>query len=184
MREVDDQTIKEMFARLEGERRSEERLLRRLAYAAVTAVGAIAVTAVAVFGHLPPAHTNTPVAYARTPPDGGASSPRWANCGAYDRPVRAEEAVHSLEHGAVWITYRPGLPTGQVAQLHKLAIETYVIVSPYQNLPAPVVATAWHRQLRLPSPSDPQLATFVRTFRLGSQAPERGGPCTAGTGSL
>src|SRR4051794_24646687 len=106
-----------MFTRLEEEERSEERRLRRLAYVTVAIAGALAVTGVAVFGHLPPAHTNAPVAYARTPPDGGAHSRSWIGCGSYDQPVRAEEAVHSLEHGAVWITYRPDLPTGQVSRL-------------------------------------------------------------------
>lgn len=183
MRQADDEAIKEMFTRLEEEQRSKEGSLRRLVHVGVAIVGAVGVIAVAVFGHLPPAETDAPVAYAQTPPDGGTHSPHWANCGAYDQPVRAEEAVHSLEHGAVWVTYRPDLPTDQVAQLRRLASKTYVIVSPYRHLPAAVVATAWHRQLRLSSSSDPRLAAFVRTFRLGAQAPERGAPCTAGRGS-
>ena len=89
-----------------------------------------------------------------------------------------------MEHGAVWITYRPDLPTDQVDRLRQLAHrEQYVIVSPYLGLPAPVVASAWARQLRLDSAIDPRLTQFVRAFALGDQAPERGGPCTGGTGS-
>ena len=92
MREVDDQAIKDMFACLEEENRSEARRLRWLAYAAVAGIGALTVAAVAVFGHLPPPHTGAPVAYGRTPPDGGSNSPRWINYGAYNRQVRTEEA--------------------------------------------------------------------------------------------
>ena len=33
--------------------------------------------------------------------------PVWLDCGAYDAPVRDENAVHDLEHGSVWITYDP-----------------------------------------------------------------------------
>jgi hypothetical protein len=39
------------------------------------------------------------------------------NCGVYDQPVPKERAVHNLEHGAVWITYSPSLPSSQVSQL-------------------------------------------------------------------
>jgi hypothetical protein len=89
-----------------------------------------------------------------------------------------------MEHGAVWITFQPDLPTDQVQQLRKLASsEDYVLVSPYPDLPAPVVASAWGRQLRLDSADDPRLQDFLRAYRDGRQAPERGAPCTGGAGT-
>lgn len=128
-------------------------------------------------------HVLTPVSYPQTPPVGGNHSPVWQNCGFYDTPIANEHGVHSLEHGAVWITYQPGLPRVQVDSLRRLARRTsYVLVSPYAGLPAPVVASAWGRQARLRSADDPLLHHFVRAFRLGAQAPERGGPCTYGIG--
>jgi hypothetical protein len=129
-------------------------------------------------------HVTGPVAYRQSPPVGGPHSPVWQNCGFYSTPIMSEHAVHSMEHGAVWITYRPNLAASEVAALRVLAIrESYVLVSPYPGLPAPVVASAWNRQLRLESAGDPQLDQFVRVFRLGSQAPERGGLCTHGLGT-
>ena len=89
-----------------------------------------------------------------------------------------------MEHGAVWITYRTGLPASEVAALRVLAIrESYVLVSPYPDLPAPIVASAWGRQLRLDSSADPRLDQFVREFRLGRQAPEHGRTCSGGLGT-
>ncbi len=89
----------------------------------------------------------------------------------------------SLEHGTVWITYWPDLPVEQVDVLRGLTQgQTHVLVSPLPDLPAPVVASAWERQLRLDSAEDPRLQQFVRTFQHGSQAPEVGGPCTGGVG--
>ena len=44
------------------------------------------------------------------PPVGGAARPAyWADCTGtvYTVDIRHENAVHSLEHGAVWITYNP-----------------------------------------------------------------------------
>jgi putative peptide zinc metalloprotease protein len=130
-------------------------------------------------------HVQGPVSYPQSPPVGGNHSPILQNCGFYRTPVENEHAVHSLEHGAVWITYRPDLPAGDVAALRVLAQRmSYVLVSPFPDLPTPVVASAWGRQLRLNSAGDPRLDQFLRAFRRGSQAPEhRGGPCTGGLGS-
>lgn len=128
-------------------------------------------------------HVQGSVAYPQTPPAGGNHAPVWQNCGFYDTPILSENAVHSLEHGAVWITYRPDLPPQQVDALRQLARgQTFVLVSPYPELPGPVVASAWGRQLRLETVEDPRLGEFVRAFRVGPQTPEPGAPCTGGTG--
>jgi hypothetical protein len=126
-------------------------------------------------------HVTTHVDYAQSPPVGGPHAPVWQNCGFYDRPVRPENAVHSLEHGAVWITYRRSLAADQISALRKLAdSESYVLVSPYTGLPAPLVASAWGRQLRLTSVRDARLERFVHAFR--HKGPERGGLCSGGRG--
>lgn len=128
-------------------------------------------------------HVQGTVTYAQTPPAGGDHAPRWQNCGFYDQPIQNENAVHSQEHGAVWITYRPDLAAGQVDQIRQLGRgQTYVLASPYPDLPAPVVASAWGTQLRLDSAEDPRLREFVRRFRQGPQAPEAGAVCTGGLG--
>lgn len=125
----------------------------------------------------------SPVSYPQTPPAGGDHDPVWQNCGFYEEPVSNENVVHSLEHGAVWITYRPDLSGEQIDSVRRLAQrQNYTIASPYPDLPALVVASAWDRRLRLDSAEDARLEQFVRAFRLGSQAPERGEPCQGGTG--
>jgi energy-coupling factor transporter transmembrane protein EcfT len=128
-------------------------------------------------------HVQTPVDYPQTPPVGGNHAPLWQNCGFYAMPIANENAVHSLEHGAVWITYRADTPQEEVEALHQLVRrQPYVLVSPLPDSPTPVVASAWGHQLPLDSGNDPRLSQFVRLFRLGAQAPERGGPCTGGVG--
>ena len=125
-------------------------------------------------------HVDTPIAYAQTPPAGGEHNPVWLNCGVYDKPVPNENAVHSLEHGAVWVTYQPDLPKADVEKLSAEIPETYILLSPYPGLPAPVVASAWGTQLRLTGVDDPRLQAFVRQYRQGPQTPEPGAPCTGG----
>jgi putative peptide zinc metalloprotease protein len=128
-------------------------------------------------------HVSRPVAYPQSPPVGGDHAPIWQNCGFYDLQVRNENAVHSLEHGAVWITYRPDVSPAQVSALRDLAHrQGHILVSPYPDLPAPLIASAWGKQLRLDSSDDPALDEFVRAFRLGRQAPEWGERCDGGVG--
>ncbi len=136
---------------------------------------------VQAFANLARDHVETPVSYSETPPVGGAHSAVWQNCGFYSAPIGNEHGVHSMEHGAVWITYQPDLPADQVDILKKHAQQSYVLVSPYPGLPSPVVASAWGNQLKLDSASDPKLEQFVKYFRQGPQTPERGAPCTDGT---
>lgn len=126
-------------------------------------------------------HVNGPVSYPQSPPVGGPHDPVWQNCGFYDEPVRNENAVHSLEHGAVWITYRPGLPEEQVRSLRSLAArESRVLISPYPKLSSPLVLSAWGRQLKIDSVRDARINRFLRAYINDRDIPEPGGPCTKG----
>jgi hypothetical protein len=129
-------------------------------------------------------HVRGPIFYPQRPPVGGNHSSVWQNCGFYGHPIANEHGVHSLEHGAVWITYRPDLSPRQVVVLRDLAhAQRYVLVSPFPNLPTSVVASSWGRQLRLGSVYDARLREFVSRFRLDDSAPEHGGPCSGGIGN-
>jgi hypothetical protein len=146
--------------------------------------GKVALTGLQTYPGLARDHVAGVVTYPQTPPVGGAHSATWQNCGVYSAPVRNENAVHSLEHGAMWITYRPGLPTSEISTiLDDVSGQPYALVSPYPGLPSPVVASAWGVQLKLSSASDPRLKSFVNTYKSGSHAPEPGGECTGGTGT-
>ncbi len=129
------------------------------------------------------------ILYDHSPPVGGNHAPVWLNCGTYSLPVVNENAVHSLEHGSVWITYLPVLPQAEVDALRALVKlsyqgkERYVILSPYPGQSAPVVASAWGYQLTLQNPTDPRLTSFINYFRHGPQTLEPSAHCTGGTGS-
>lgn len=130
------------------------------------------------------------VAYETSPPFGGPHDGNWAACdGAiYPRPVRSENLVHSLEHGAVWIAYNPDQVTGTALdQLRqRTAGQTYLALSPYPELDRAVSVQAWGRQLKLDDPMDPRLDQFVRALRQNPNThPEVGASCDAlGPGSF
>ncbi|TMQ94966.1 DUF3105 domain-containing protein [Actinomadura soli] len=125
-------------------------------------------------------HTSSPVDYANNPPMGGDHDSAWQNCNGrvYDTPLRNENAVHSLEHGAVWITYRPGLAAAQLDALKaKVTGTDYTFLSPYPSLDAPIALSAWGRQIKLQDASDKRADEFLRAFVKGPQTPEPGAPC-------
>jgi hypothetical protein len=134
-----------------------------------------ALKAVKTFDYEGAQHTTDPVNYAQTPPAGGPHDPVWQDCGVYTQPLRNENAVHSLEHGTVWVTYRPDLPTADVAKLQSAldaVKDDKTILSPYPGLPAPAVITVWNAQLDLKGADDPRLATFISVYGDGHTAPE------------
>lgn len=121
------------------------------------------------------------------PPPGGVHAGTWQNCGIYRQPIEAKFAVHSLEHGAVWVTYDPNVITQeQIDDLEALAKDRgrgFLLLSPYPDQASPVVATAWGYQLELESPEDERLEQFLTTYVLGPQTPERGASCSGAVGN-
>src|SRR5690606_23451497 len=111
--------------------------------------------AVAVTG-LTNGHTGGEVDYPTYPPLGGDHFPRWYDCDLYEEPIADEPAVHALEHGAIWIAYRPDAGEADLAILRSLVEgDGHILASPYPGLRAPFVVTAWGRQLDLQALDDP-----------------------------
>lgn len=126
-------------------------------------------------------HVTGHVDYPQTPPVGGPHAAVPLNCAVYSEPVPNENAVHSLEHGAVWVTYDASRISGdQLTKLRNLIPATYAILSPYDGLPSPIVASAWGVQLQVKNADDPQIASFIAKYRESASAPEPGAPCTGG----
>ncbi len=113
-------------------------------------------------------HVFTTVKYNTTPPTGGDHSQIWADCSGtvYTQAIANENATHMLEHGAVWITYRPGLPAAQVAALAKLVNGVdRMAMSPYPGLKTAISLQAWNYQLFVDSASDPRIEQFIAALR-------------------
>jgi hypothetical protein len=116
-------------------------------------------------------HTEEPVEYPIRPPVGGDHFPVWQNCqgDVYQAPIADETAVHSLEHGAVWITYRPDLPDDQVTALaDRVGGNDKMLMSPYPNLDAPISLQAWGYQLRVESAADERIDAFIGALRVNA----------------
>jgi hypothetical protein len=127
-------------------------------------------------------HKPGKLTYEVNPPVGGAHNPVWQNCmgDVYTAPIANEHAVHSLEHGAVWITYDSKLSSDQVAKLaERVRGKEYTLMSPIDNLGTPISLQAWGYQLKVDNASDGRIDTFLRALRKNASQ-EQGAACSGG----
>jgi hypothetical protein len=89
--------------------------------------------------------------------------------------------VHSLEHGTVWITYRPDLPADQVAKLkEKVQGQEKMMLSPYDGLDKPISLQAWGFQLKVDNADDSRIDEFIKTLRVNASIEGPNANCAQG----
>lgn len=122
------------------------------------------------------------VGYDTSPPYGGPHDQYWATCTGtvYSSPIRVENAVHSLEHGAVWITYDPERIGSDIETLtDKVDGQPYTMLSPFPGSSAPISLQAWGRQLQVYDAQDKRITQFIAALRQNSNtSPEAGASCS------
>jgi hypothetical protein len=116
------------------------------------------------------------------PPMGGPHYSAWQNCGIYETVIDPGYAVHSMEHGALWITYHPELPQEQIAALQdRVRGQAYLLLSPYPEQSSPIALTVWDGQLVVEAADDERIDQFIRRYR-NARGPEQGASCSGGVG--
>ncbi len=109
------------------------------------------------------------VAYTFTPPIGGTHDQAWATCTGvvYPEPVRSENIVHSMEHGAVWIAYDADRvsPADQAALAKLVDGKPYMVMSPYPGMKHPISLQSWGHQLAVDSIGDERIDQFIAALR-------------------
>lgn len=123
----------------------------------------------------------TPITYSTNPPSSGSHYPIWANFLEYNAPVADGYLVHSLEHGAVLLTYDcdPNAcspPAGVLEALRAVrnavptdplcdpAIRVRVILAPRPANDVPVAASAWGATYKADCVDAPSLSKFITDF--------------------
>ena len=130
-------------------------------------------------------HVQTPQDYSESPPVGGPHDPYWADCTGtvYSVDIRHENAVHSLEHGAVWVAYNPDkVSQSDIAKLSALVDGVSGrLLSPYAGLDSAVSVQSWNHQLKVNSASDKRIKQFADLMTFNSEVdnhyPEIGASC-------
>ncbi|MBI2314499.1 DUF3105 domain-containing protein [Candidatus Daviesbacteria bacterium] len=122
--------------------------------------------------------------YSTNPPTSG---PHYANsqpAGIYDKPVQDGNLIHSMEHGAVILWYKPsggtdnqlteGTESAKINVLSEQDIDrlkqifgsvsvSKKIMVPRDSLDVPIALTSWGRLLKLQTIDESQIKTFMET---------------------
>lgn len=129
-------------------------------------------------------HQTGPIKYPMLPPVGGTHNPNWQRCqgDVYDAPIANEHAVHSMEHGAVWITYNKDKVSKADIDLlaKKVKGKDFMLMSPFPDLDKPISLQTWGYQLKVDKATDPRVDQFIKALREVS-AKEPGATCTSGS---
>ena len=130
-------------------------------------------------------HVEGHIKYDSVPPVGGDHSQYWADCTGtvYPKAIANENAVHMLEHGAVWITYnKDKLSAAQVKVLAKnVSGIDRMAMSPYPNLKTAVSLQSWGYQLFVNSPTDPRIAQFIKALKYNPKTTPEQATCSQPT---
>ena len=134
-------------------------------------------------------HIGPPVSFATAPSTGGDHYAFWQNCGYYTVPVIEGAATHTLEHGAVWITYNAdAMSSADLDVLAALAAgNDKLLISPYDHDDT-IVLSAWGVQQRgVVAPSTAAGATqindFIAAWVDNPELPEAGVTCLNAVGA-
>jgi hypothetical protein len=127
-------------------------------------------------------HVTTEVDYTESPPVGGPHDIYWADCTGtvYDVDIRHENAVHGLEHGAVWITYNPDTISDADLSTLKGLVDgrAGMMLSPYPGLSSTISLQSWNHQLFLDSAADERVQQYIDFMLFNAEyTPEDGASC-------
>jgi hypothetical protein len=134
-------------------------------------------------GKLSQEHSDTKLKYdlSKSIPMGGVHNSYWVACKVWDTAVAAEYAIHSMEHGAIWIVYNNSLKPAEVNVIKNLAKnDPYLLVTKVDGAKDPITVTAWGFQIKAKKANDPRIPLFIKTYKNSKTTPELGAPCVPG----
>lgn len=122
--------------------------------------------------HINEGSTDHP-SYNSNPPTSGWHWPAAAPWGVYDNPEKDERYVHNLEHGGIWISYKPSAVTPETITLLKDFAKRYrkIIVTPREANDASISLAAWRRLENLDSYDERKIVEFIEAHY--DQGPEK-----------
>ena len=84
--------------------------------------------------------------YNSNPPTSGPHWPETTSRGIHDEEVADEYLVHNLEHGEIWLSYRPGIPAEIKKELENITKDfSKVVLTPRSKNDADIALAAWGR---------------------------------------
>jgi thiol-disulfide isomerase/thioredoxin len=107
-----------------------------------------------------------PTNYNSNPPTSGGHFGTQRPWGVFGGKVADQGAIHNIEHGGIWIAYKPDLDPAQVKQLRQIAAKypNAVIMSPRAENDDPIAVVSWGRVMRLEAVDAAAIDLYIRTY--------------------
>jgi len=114
----------------------------------------------------------TPVTYKTNPPTSGDHFAKAESWGVNNQEIEDKAAVHGLEHGGIWISYKD-LDEESIKILGEIGRENSgsVIVSPRSGNDAKVSVASWGRLMKLDAVDKALVQKYIDTYK--NQGPEK-----------
>jgi len=107
--------------------------------------------------------------YNSNPPTSGPHHANPAEWGVYAEEMNDQILIHNLEHGGIWISYRPGVASSTVERLESFHHEfgRKIIVAPRQANDADIALAAWNHldKFSVSEFSEERVRAFIRAYR-------------------
>lgn len=90
--------------------------------------------------------------------------------GVYDSEVRDDQAIHNMEHGGIYVSYKPSLPKDQVEKLANLLSEPFsnpkfqpkkIVLAPRAANKSPIELSSWRRSEGLASYDQAKIEDYI-----------------------
>ena len=108
-----------------------------------------------------------PGLYLTNPPVSGWHYSQPAEWGIYDKEMPDQTLIHNLEHGGIWISYKPDAPQELIDNLKKLAGEykRKVILTPRAANDSLIALAAWGRLDKFDYWDEARIKKFIKAFK-------------------
>src|SRR3989338_5319739 len=116
-------------------------------------------------GHMPSCTPGDPP-YNSNPPTSGCHDPAPADWGTYDAALTDQKYIHNLEHGGIWISYKPDRVDAETVLKLKDFANRYklIIVAHREANDAPISLAAWMHLLNLDSFDERAILEFIEAY--------------------
>ena len=107
--------------------------------------------------------------YNSNPPTSGNHWPNPAEWGVYAEELPDEALIHDLEHGGIWISYKPDIPEDIRKKLEGFYQKwgRHIIVTPRSANDTDIAVAAWTRldKFSISEYSDERVERFIKAYR-------------------